>query len=109
MTLALLVVVPLLASLLSLLLPRSGGAIGALALGLDLALAGRLAAQVSVAGELRHALGGWGSPLGITLVGDGLAAILVGVSALTVAVLSLHASRYFPPDARRRLDRKSVV
>jgi multicomponent Na+:H+ antiporter subunit D len=50
-----------------------------------------LALQVADAGVARHAPGGWGAPLGILLVADGLAALMVLAAALVMAAASLHA------------------
>ncbi len=55
-----------------------------------------LAIQHSGAGaSYRYALGGWGAPLGIDLVVDGLAIILLLITALLVLILSIYSAQYF--------------
>jgi multicomponent Na+:H+ antiporter subunit D len=55
--------------------------------GLALALAG--------GGSLRHALGGWGVPLGIGLRADPLAVAFLGLTALVGLAVTGFAARYF--------------
>lgn len=54
-----------------------------------------LAWRVATAGVQRHRVGGWGAPLGIDLAADGLSTMLLLVTAVTGAVVSAHAHRYF--------------
>jgi formate hydrogenlyase subunit 3/multisubunit Na+/H+ antiporter MnhD subunit len=60
---------------------------------------GTFCAAMSVAwtvnrrGPLSHAVGGWAPPLGISLHGDGLAAVLLAVIAVVAALLSVYALR----------------
>jgi multicomponent Na+:H+ antiporter subunit D len=46
-------------------------------------------------GLLRHPIGGWGAPLGIDLVGDGLSATMLLMTAVVGAGVSLYAAGYF--------------
>lgn len=54
-----------------------------------------LALQVGTAGVQRHAVGGWGAPLGIDLYADGLAALMIAMSAVVGLGVSVNASAYF--------------
>ncbi|HVL36904.1 MAG TPA: proton-conducting transporter membrane subunit, partial [Burkholderiales bacterium] len=47
-------------------------------------------------GPQREALGGFAAPLGIELYGDGLAALMVGTTALVAALVALYARSYLP-------------
>lgn len=57
--------------------------------------AAALAVQVERFGPQRHAIGGWGEPLGIELYADGLAALMLLVSAVVGAAVSVYASGFF--------------
>ncbi len=48
----------------------------------------------------RYALGGWSAPLGIDLMVDGLAAIMLLATATLVLVLSLYSAWYFSANAK---------
>lgn len=69
---------------------------GGLALGSGSALAAALglARVLLEEGVARHRLGGWGRPLGIELYVDGLAVLMVGMTAVVGAVISLYATAY---------------
>jgi len=89
------VLVPLGAAVLAFVLRGRAQAIG-LGGGLLTALAGLLlAAQVAVAGVQRHALGGWGAPLGIDLYADGLTALMVATTSLVGLWVSVYGTAYF--------------
>ncbi|MGV1099302.1 complex I subunit 5 family protein [Thiovibrio sp. JS02] len=90
-----LIVLPLAAALAGFLLPGrlrfvalagSGGALLCLA-----GLAGRFCAT----GSFRHAVGGWGAPLGIDQAVDGPALILLMMTAVVGSAVSLYAEAYF--------------
>ncbi|TVP74678.1 MAG: oxidoreductase [Gemmatimonadales bacterium] len=87
---------PLLASLVAL-----GGRPAALKAGLLLGsvttLAGSLGLwlQVLQHGPVRHLLGGWGAPLGIELWADGFSVVMLAVTALVGAAVSLYSLSYF--------------
>lgn len=90
------VVLPLALGLLSWL----GGSRGARLLILP-GLAASLAACIWLLAEIvagatpRHALGGWGAPLGIELVGDSLSAVMVAMTAAVYAGVVFYARAYF--------------
>lgn len=56
-----------------------------------------LAFAVSRSGVLRYAVGGWGRPLGIDLYVDGLAAVMVAITGVVGACISVCAAGYFAP------------
>jgi multicomponent Na+:H+ antiporter subunit D len=60
-------------------------------------LAGALGLWVTVKdqGVVRHALGGWGRPLGIELYVDGLSVAFLGLAAVIGTAVSVYASVYF--------------
>ncbi|MCX8085473.1 MAG: proton-conducting transporter membrane subunit [Rhodocyclaceae bacterium] len=58
-------------------------------------LAWLLAAQVGAGGTARHAVGGWGAPLGIDLAADGLSAALLLLTQWLALGVALYARSYF--------------
>jgi multicomponent Na+:H+ antiporter subunit D len=60
-----------------------------------LVAAGWLVTQVWALGPRRMALGGWRAPLGIELHADGLSALMLAMTALVGALVSLYARHYF--------------
>jgi len=83
------VLVPLAAAVLAFVLRGQAQAVGLVG-SLLTALAGLL-----LAGAQRHALGGWGAPLGIDLYADGLAALMVATTSLVGVWVSVYGSAYF--------------
>ena len=69
----------------------------ALALGSASALlaAGGLWVGISEGGAIRHMLGGWGHPLGIELRADGIAVVLLAMTAVVGGAISLYSTSYF--------------
>ena len=51
--------------------------------------------QVAQLGPQRHAMGGWGAPLGIDLHADGLTAVMLLTTALVGGGVSIYATAYF--------------
>jgi multicomponent Na+:H+ antiporter subunit D len=74
---------------------RAAGVVMAAVVVLIPVLAMAVAAGVLERGPQRHRLGGWGAPLGIELYVDGLAALLLALTAVVGAATSLHARVYF--------------
>ena len=94
--------VPLLvASLAFLLGPRLGGWLALPGLALILLAATGLALRVLLQGPQQHALGGWGAPLGIELLADGLAALMLLMTAAISLAVGLYSRAYFTADDRR--------
>jgi len=68
---------------------------------LALSVAG-LVWQVMEYGVYRHAVGGWGAPLGIDLYADGLSLLMLAMTALVGLAVSIYATGYFEqPHAAR--------
>lgn len=90
------------------LLPLAGGIIGVLrpalskstglitVAGVALAVAG-LGWRIMENGVYRHAVGGWGAPLGIDLFADGLSLFMLMMTALVGLGVSFYAKSYFSP------------
>ena len=87
---------PLLASLVAL-GGRAWTLRAGLALGSATALAGSFGLWVEVTreGPVRHLLGGWGAPLGIELWADGFSVVMLAVTAVVGAAVSLYSTSYF--------------
>jgi multicomponent Na+:H+ antiporter subunit D len=95
------VLLPLSAACVAFVARRLGPAMGLATSVAQGACAAGLALEVWQGGPVRHALGGWGAPLGIELHADGLSAIMVAMAAVVGAGLSAHAARYFEPGPER--------
>jgi formate hydrogenlyase subunit 3/multisubunit Na+/H+ antiporter MnhD subunit len=99
-----LLALPVLAALLAPLLGARGArplALGSLLLGLALAIAAAAALwQTGV--PLSYALGGWAAPLGVELVLDGPAALLLVLTAGVLVLVGLHAAGDFRVGAAGR-------
>lgn len=98
------VALPLVGAMLSFLFPRR-----AASLGLAAALATAVAAivvllQVVAFGPRHYAVGGWGAPLGIDLLVDGLSALMLAMTAVVGTAVSIYARVYLrsSPDKVRR-------
>jgi multicomponent Na+:H+ antiporter subunit D len=80
---------------------RSAGPVMGALVVLIPALAWGVARRVLEDGPRRHPLGGWGAPLGIELYVDGLSAVLLAMTAVVGAAISLHARAYFSRGGER--------
>jgi formate hydrogenlyase subunit 3/multisubunit Na+/H+ antiporter MnhD subunit len=60
------------------------------------AAAGGLLVAVATGGPVTHAVGGWPAPLGIGLFADGLAVLMVTLTAVVGLAVTVYASAYFP-------------
>ena len=89
------IALPLAGAMLATLLPRGAAAIGLGTSGLTAAATFGLLARVLAEGEFAMAIGGWAAPLGIRLVVDGLSALMLVMTAVVGAGVSLHARAYF--------------
>lgn len=54
-----------------------------------------LALEVMRGGPIRHEVGGWGGPLGIDLVADGFAAVMILVTSVVGLAVTVYALGYF--------------
>ena len=75
--------------------PARGAGIAILGLALQGLLAVLLAMQVVAAGPQHHAVGGWGAPLGIDLVADGLAAVMLLMTVGVALPVAVYARAWF--------------
>ena len=78
--------------------PGRGGRLAILGLTGQLALALLLAAQLLDEGARVHAVGAWGAPLGIDLLADGLAAVMLLLTQVVALPLVIYARAYFADD-----------
>ncbi len=100
------VAVPLAGAVLSFLLRGRAAAVGWVFAVATSAVGLTLAWQVLAFGPQRHAVGGWGAPLGIDLQADGLSALMVAVTAVVGLGVSGYATAYFAgADAHREHER----
>ncbi len=51
--------------------------------------------QTLMSGPVRHVVGGWNAPLGIELYADGLTLVMLAITALVAAGVSIHGTSYF--------------
>ncbi|MEM9782044.1 MAG: proton-conducting transporter membrane subunit, partial [Pseudomonadota bacterium] len=94
-TLALPLLLPFVGAVAALLAPRLGirpAAIGVATAGLHLMAAVHLAFAVVEDGVLAAGMGGWAAPVGIVLVADALAAIMVAVTGLMGLTIAIYAA-----------------
>ncbi|MEM8820720.1 MAG: proton-conducting transporter membrane subunit, partial [Pseudomonadota bacterium] len=94
-TLALPLLIPFVGAIAALLAPRLGlrpAAIGIVTSGLHLLSAIYLAFAVVDGGVIASGMGGWDAPVGIVLVADALAAIMVVVTGLMVLAIAIYAA-----------------
>ena len=100
---ALVILVPFTAAPLAYLLgTRFGRPIALASALLSQPLALLLAMRVSSVGTLRYEVGGWGGPLGIDLVVDGFAAVMVLVATVVGLFVTVYALGYFGDRERYR-------
>lgn len=89
---ALLVFIPFLAGVLQFVTDRRGiPLLPVITTVLTAALTGWLIVDVAVHGSVEHVLGGWEAPLGIRLHADGLAAVMLLLTAVTGTMVSVYA------------------
>jgi formate hydrogenlyase subunit 3/multisubunit Na+/H+ antiporter MnhD subunit len=90
------VVVPLAGAPLALVLgARAGRWVGLAAASATLAVDLGLAGQVLSSGPFRHRVGGWGAPLGIDLMADGLSVLMLLMTSAVGMGITVHAFAYF--------------
>ena len=88
------ILLPLLGALLAFLLPRRAAAVGLGAAMLTAAAAAGVLLQVIFGGARVYLLGGWTAPLGISLVADGLSALMLAITAMVGVAVSIYARVY---------------
>ena len=78
-----------------------GGRLAIAALAVQCALALGLALEVAATGARVHAVGGWGAPLGIDLLADGLSTVMLLLTQAVALPMAVYAQAYFA-DAHHR-------
>lgn len=96
------IVLPLAGAGISFLLPRRAAFIGSLVTVLTLTSVAALIGQVAASGVQRYSIGGWGTPLGIDLYADGLGSLMLAISAVVAAGVTLYGKDYFHNEHARR-------
>ncbi len=92
---AILILLPLATGMTCFLWPRVAKTLGLLtAFVITLSVAG-LGWQILENGVYRHAVGGWGAPLGIELYADGLSLLMLTATALVGFAVSVYSTAYF--------------
>jgi multicomponent Na+:H+ antiporter subunit D len=98
-----LIVLPLLWGTLAFVLgPGRGARLAIAAVALQSQLALQLAGQFVDSGERFYAVGGWGAPLGIDLMADGLAAVMLLMAQAVALPLAVYARSYFAASPKGR-------
>lgn len=91
-----LIVLPLAWAAMAFLLgPGRGGWLAITAMAAQLVLALLLAARLLENGVQVHAVGGWGAPLGIDLLADGLAVVMLLLTQVVALPMAIYAHVYF--------------
>jgi len=93
--LPLVIVIPLLAAIGAFLLPRGSFIIALIGSLLTVGAVGVAAAATLESGALRHTIGGWRAPLGIDLVLDGFALLMLALTALIGLAITFYGRGYF--------------
>lgn len=98
------IVLPLLGAVCAFLFPRRAAVIGLSGAFLTAGAALAVLLQIIMGGPRSYTLGGWGAPLGIDLVADGLSALMLAMTAIVGAAVSVYARVYLAssPDKVRR-------
>jgi multicomponent Na+:H+ antiporter subunit D len=73
---------------------RFEAGVGGVVVAVNLFAAVLLASEVWSGGPQRHAIGGWGAPLGIELAADGLSAIMLLLTAVTAGGVTVYSVVY---------------
>lgn len=83
--------------------PARGGRVALAGIALQLALAVLLAKQIAAGEAHAYPVGGWGAPLGIDLMADGLAGVMLLLTQTVALPLAFYARAYFAghPDGVR--------
>ena len=95
------ILLPLAAAIIAFVVPRYALYTGVAGSGLTAAAVVALTISLVDGGAARDTLGGWGAPLGIDLVADGLSAIMLLMTAVVGVAITVYATGYFH-DAHKR-------
>ena len=97
-----LIMLPLAGGMICFLWPRVSTVLGLLtSLAVAVSVAG-LGWQLQEYGVYRHAIGGWGAPLGIDLYADGLSLLMLAVTALVGLGVGIYSTGYFSCEDSQR-------
>lgn len=97
-----LILLPLAAGMICFLWPGIAKTLGmASAVAITLSVIG-LGWQIVINGVYRHAIGGWGAPLGIDLYADGLSVLMLTITALVGCAVSVYSAGYFERELSNR-------
>lgn len=91
------IAIPLLGALVAFVQPRRAQVVGLSFAVLTAGAALCVVLDFIAWGPQHHATGGWGAPLGIDLVADGLSILMLGMSAIVGTAVSVYARVYFAP------------
>jgi formate hydrogenlyase subunit 3/multisubunit Na+/H+ antiporter MnhD subunit len=80
--------------------PGRGARLAILSVALQGLLALQLAGQLLAGGARHYAVGSWGAPLGIDLVADGLAVVMLLMAQAVALPLAIYARGYFAATAK---------
>lgn len=101
--LSLVILIPVFAVIVTFSVPRYAVQLGMVGAVLTFVSAFAAAFAIIDGGAARATLGGWGAPLGIDLVGDGLAVIMLMMTAVVGLAISIYGAGYFDdPDPHKR-------
>ncbi|MCW8935624.1 MAG: proton-conducting transporter membrane subunit [Gammaproteobacteria bacterium] len=92
-----LVLLPLAGVICCFLLPRISRTLGLFTSFANLISVSGLGWQLLEHGSYRHAVGGWGAPLGIELYADGLSLLMLATTAMVGFAISVYSTAYFKP------------
>ncbi|KPJ94035.1 MAG: oxidoreductase [Gammaproteobacteria bacterium SG8_11] len=95
--LVLLIVLPLTAAVVAFLWPRYAAPVALVSAAAMLLLSANLALLITATEPIRYNLGGWQAPLGIALYADGLAVLMVSMTAIVGIAVAAYARAYFQP------------
>jgi len=90
-----LILLPLAGGMICFLWPRRTQILGLVTVFAVALSVGGLAWQMLDKGVYRHAVGGWGAPLGIDLYADGLSLLMLATTALVGFAISVYSAAYF--------------
>ncbi len=97
-----LILLPLAGGMACFVWPATAKALGLVTAGVVALSVAGLAWQIVENGVYRHAVGGWGAPLGIDLYADGLSLLMLAVTALVGLGISIYSTGYFEPKQSAR-------
>lgn len=99
-SLAWVIALPLVGTLLSVMLPGWASIIGMASAVATVGAAASVLWVVATAGPVRYAIGGWSPGLAIALQADGVSALLLLMTGLVVLAISVYATAYFRQSAQ---------